>query len=95
MCYEIVFEKWILDMLLKIDGIYFKDILLLEIDLNIVWFWVLEDKIGSYEVFVDFLYVFGEKELKRLNLKLVELVILEVIYCLEKVIKSKLVLDVS
>lgn len=95
MRYEIIFEKRILDMLLKTDGIYLKDILPLETDPNIAWLRVPEDKIGSYEVLADFLYAFGEKELKRLNSKLAESALLEAIHCLEKAIKSKPVLDVS
>lgn len=59
--------------------IFLKDILLLEVDLNIVWFWILEDKIDNYELVVEFLYEYGKKELKRLNCKFVELVFLEVI----------------
>lgn len=65
--------------MLKLDGIFLKDVLLLENDLNIVWFWVLEVKIENYELFVEFLYEYGNKELKRLNFKFVEFVILEVI----------------
>lgn len=65
--------------MLKLDGIFLKDVLLLENDLNIVWFWVLEVKIENYELFVEFLYEYGNKELKRLNFKFVEFVVLEVI----------------
>lgn len=94
MYYEIIFVEWIVDLLFNKEDIFLKDILLLEFDLNIFWFWVLEDKIGSYELFVEFLYEFGKIELKRFNKKLVELVIVELIYCLEWVIKDKLELDV-
>uniref|UniRef100_A0A8W8KE68 OTU domain-containing protein n=1 Tax=Magallana gigas TaxID=29159 RepID=A0A8W8KE68_MAGGI len=94
MDYETTFCENILD-LLKLDGIFLKDILPLEADPNIAWLRIPEDKIDNYELVAEFLYEFGKKELKRLNCKLAELAFSEAIQCLERTIKHQPNLDVS
>lgn len=94
MYYERNFGQQILDLLLKSDGIFLKDVLPLENDPNIAWLRVPEAKIENYELLAEFLYEYGNKELKRLNLKLAESAISEAIQCLERAVKSKQELDV-
>lgn len=94
MYYERNFGQQILDLLLKSDGIFLKDVLPLENDPNIAWLRVPEAKIENYELLAEFLYEYGNKELKRLNLKLAESAVSEAIQCLERAVKSKQELDV-